>query len=77
MNKISEKWSDVLMVILMVVLATNYAILPLINIFHPVHISELPKEMWNLMMMIIPTHLIHVNLPSVLNKFLPAPSKDE
>lgn len=50
-------WVTAFMALLFIILAVNYLIIPIINIFHPIKFLPLPDQLWTLMLVIIPSYL--------------------
>ncbi len=65
----AHKWSVVLMVVLILIIFVNYLIIPILGFFKVVPLIQIPRELWNLFEIAIPTHLLHVHLPTALDKF--------
>lgn len=73
-NWISTNGIYILATILILTIVIYYLVIPIVNLFHPVHIADLPHDFWTLVEATVPTALLHQHMPAVLSKFI---SKEE
>lgn len=66
-------WVPVLMSLLLLIIAVNYLIIPIVSLFTPIKPYLLPESFWTLLIIVVPTHLglqtISQHVPNVLDKF--------
>lgn len=55
-------WIPILMGLLLLIVAFNYLIIPLLALFYPVKQFIIPPELWNLILIIVPVNLGFVSL---------------
>jgi len=50
-------WIPILMALLLLIIGTNYLLIPIINFFHPTPLYQLPSQFWTLILVTVPAHL--------------------
>lgn len=71
-KEIHHKLTHTVIIILIAVVAINYIVLPLVSVIKPIKLLELPQAFWNLITIIVPSHLaaqvVHAHVPKIISK---------